>query len=67
MRHAYLLIVHENSNVLKRLLESIDNVNNDIGIYIYKKDDKYYLEQTNNGIYETSLNDFNTIKEYIKD
>lgn len=44
-----------------------DNVNNDIGIYIYKKDDKYYLEQTNNGIYETSLNDFNTIKEYIKD
>ena len=45
----------------------IDNVNNDIGIYIYKKDDKYYLEQTNNGIYETSLNDFNTIKEYIKD
>lgn len=45
----------------------IDNVNNDIVIYIYKKDDKYYLEQTNNGIYETSLNDFNTIKEYIKD
>lgn len=44
-----------------------DNVNNDIVIYIYKKDDKYYLEQTNNGIYETSLNDFNTIKEYIKD
>ena len=44
----------------------IDNENNNIGIYIYTKDDKFYLEQTNNGIYETSLNDFNTVKEYIK-
>ena len=44
----------------------IDNENNNIGIYIYTKDDKCYLEQTNNGIYETSLNDFNTVKEYIK-
>lgn len=44
-----------------------DNENNDISIYIYTKDDKYYLEQSNNGIYEASLNDFNTIKEYIKD
>ena len=35
-------------------------------MYIYADDDKYYLEQTDNGIYETSLNDFNTIKEYIK-
>ncbi len=43
-----------------------DNENNDISIYIYTKDDKCYLEQTNNGIYETSLNDFNTVKEYIK-
>ena len=45
----------------------IDNEKNNIGIYIYTKDDKCYLEQTNNGIYETSLNDFNTIKGYIKD
>lgn len=45
----------------------IDNENNNIGIYIYTKDDKCYLEQTNNGIYETSLNDFNTIKGYVKD
>ena len=45
----------------------IDNENNNIDIYIYTKDDKCYLEQTNNGIYETSLNDFNTIKGYIKD
>ena len=35
-------------------------------MYIYANNDKYYLEQTNNGIYETSLNDFNTIKDYIK-
>lgn len=45
----------------------IDKRNNNISIYIYKKDNKYYLEQTNNGVYETSLNDFSTIKEYIKD
>ena len=37
-----------------------------IDIYIYANNDKYYLEQNGNGIYETSLNDFNTIKEYIK-
>lgn len=37
-----------------------------IDIYIYANNDKYYLEQTDNGIYETSLNDFNTIKRYIK-
>ena len=36
-------------------------------MYIYTSDNKYYLEQTYNGIYETSLNDFNTVKEYIKD
>lgn len=35
-------------------------------MYIYADNDKYYLEQSNNGIYETSLNDFNTIKRYIK-
>ncbi len=43
-----------------------DNENNNIDIYIYTKENKCYLEQTNNGIYDTSLNDFNTIKEYIK-
>ena len=56
----------ENPNELFDIIFT-DNENNNIGIYIYTKDDKYYLEQTNNGIYETSLNDFNTIKEYIKD
>ena len=38
-----------------------------VDMYIYANNDKYYLEQTDNGIYETSLNDFNTIKEYIDD
>lgn len=37
-----------------------------VDMYIYANNDKYYLEQTDNGIYETSLNDFNTIKEYSK-
>lgn len=37
-----------------------------VSMYIYTSDNKYYLEQTDNGIYETSLNDFNTIKRYIK-
>ena len=40
--------------------------NDSIDIYIYTSNNKYYLEQSNNGIYETSLNDFNTIKEYTK-
>lgn len=56
----------ENPNELFDIIFT-DNENNNIGIYIYTKDDKCYLEQTNNGIYEASLNDFNTIKEYIKD
>ena len=56
----------ENADELFNIIFT-DNENNDISIYIYTKDDKCYLEQTNNGIYETSLNDFNTVKEYIKD
>ena len=44
MRHAYLLIVHENSNVLKRLLESIDNVNNDIYIHVDRKSRDFPFE-----------------------
>ena len=40
--------------------------NDNIDMYIYSSNNKYYLEQSNNGIYETSLNDFNTIKEYLK-
>ena len=40
--------------------------NDSIDMDIYTSNNKYYLEQTNNGIYETSLNDFNTVKEYIK-
>ena len=55
----------ENADELFNIIFT-DNENNDISIYIYTKDDKCYLEQTNNGIYETSLNDFNTVKEYIK-
>lgn len=34
--------------------------------YIYKKDNKYYIEQPYNGIYETSLDDFKTIEEISK-
>ena len=33
---------------------------------IYKRDDKYYVEQRYNGIYEVSEDDFNLIKSYIK-
>ena len=51
MKHAYLLIIHENSNVLKRLLESIDNKNNDIYIHVDKKSRNFPFEN---------------VKEYVK-
>lgn len=35
-------------------------------IEIYKKNNKYYVEQRYNGIYEVSEDDFNLIKSYIK-
>lgn len=35
-------------------------------IDVYKKDDKYYVEQRYNGIYEITEDDFNLIKSYIK-
>lgn len=35
-------------------------------IDIYKRDNKYYVEQRYNGIYEISEEDFNLIKSYIK-
>lgn len=34
--------------------------------YIYKKDNKYYIEQPYNGIYETSLDSFKTIEKITK-
>ena len=40
----------ENADELFNIIFT-DNENNDISIYIYTKDDKCYLEQTNNGIY----------------
>lgn len=35
------------------------------GIYVYKKDNKYYAEQGYNGIYEISKESFESLKEYI--
>lgn len=34
--------------------------------YIYKKDNKYYIEQPHNGIYEISLDAFKTIEKITK-
>ena len=35
--HAYLIIAHKNENQLKKLLQLLDNINNDIYIHIDKK------------------------------
>jgi len=35
-------------------------------VSVYKRDDKYYVEQRYNGIYEITEEDFNLIKGYIK-
>lgn len=43
-----------------------DKVREDTIIEVYKKDGKYYAEQSYNGIYEITEKDFNTIKSYIK-
>lgn len=34
-------------------------------IEVYRKNDKYYVEQAYNGIYEITEDDFNTIKSYV--
>ena len=34
-------------------------------VEVYKKNDKYYVEQSYNGIYEITEDDFNTIKSYV--
>lgn len=35
-------------------------------VYVYKKDNKYYAEETKNGIYEITENTFNIIKNHAK-
>jgi len=35
-------------------------------IYVYRKNNKYYAEETKNGIYEITEKTFNTIKNYTK-
>ena len=43
-----------------------DKPREDYYFEIYKKDDKYYVEQSYNGIYEINKEEFNLIKSYIK-
>ena len=35
-------------------------------IYVYRQNNKYYAEETKNGIYEITEKTFNTIKNYAK-
>ncbi len=46
-----------------------DSVNalSDSYIAVYKRAEKYYVEQRYNGIYEITEKDFNTIKSYVKE
>lgn len=35
-------------------------------VFVYKKHDKYFIEQPYNGIYRISLDEYNSIEKYIK-
>ncbi len=50
-------------------LYKISFIYKDIGvssIYLYKKNNKYYIEQLNNGIYEINNDEYNKILSYEK-
>lgn len=47
------------------LIESDNDIFKAI-IHVYKKDNKYYVEEQENGIYEISENTFNIIKNFTK-
>ncbi len=47
------------------LIESNNDISKAI-VYVYKKDNKYYVEEPKNGIYQITEEDFNTIKNYAK-
>ena len=43
-----------------------DKEGNSKSMYIYERDNQYYIEQPYNGIYESSANDFNVIQDFVK-
>lgn len=50
-------------NEIKINFNIINNVTETI--FVYKKKNKYYIEQPYNGIYEISENEYNSIEKYI--
>jgi len=58
----------ENPNEMYAILFDTNDDEERVEYYIdiYKKENKYYVEQRYNGIYEVTEEDFNTIKSYVK-
>ena len=51
------------------LIDMGTNDDNDIFnaiVYVYKKDNKYYVEEIRNGVYEIPEDTFDIIKDYAK-
>ena len=46
---------------------SFNTEHNKRSIFIYKKDDKYYIEEANEGLYESSEEDFEKLEGMLKD
>ena len=58
----YKVIFFNNENML---IESDNDIFKAI-VYVYKRDNKYYVEEPKNGIYQITEETFNTIKNYAK-
>ncbi len=54
-------------NVENEIKISFEIINNGTAtVFLYKRKNKYYIEQPYNGIYEISGNEYNSIEEYVR-
>lgn len=62
------IIYNPSDNIKELYLVSFDTSLDEVKYYfsVYKLEDKYYIEQSYNGIYEIKEEEFNLIKSYVK-
>ncbi|RMC92317.1 hypothetical protein D9O40_20540 [Clostridium autoethanogenum] len=64
MRHAYLIIAHNNWMQLKLLIQLLDNRNNDIYIHIDRKAYGYNIEELENLTLYSNVKVYSVFKNY---
>ena len=64
MKHAYLIMIHEYTDVFVRLIKALDNINNDIYIHIDRKCKNINFKEIKSLVTESHIEVFSKYKIY---